>query len=69
MVGWVDHRNSMNIWEKRKIILSAVKWTFLLFPVHGLVSTRAELFRVPKLGFNIDSVSEPSRLQYEQSLI
>lgn len=71
MVGWwLAPRTGLSIWEKRKIILSAGKWTIILFPVHDLVNTRAELFRVPKLRVNIKNylMSEPSRLQSEQSL-
>jgi len=70
MVGWLDPRTGLSVWEKRKIILSAGKWTILLFPVHGLVTTRAELFWAPKLRVSIKNylVSEPSRLQSEQSL-
>jgi len=65
MVGWLGPRTGLSIWEKRKIILSARKWTILLFPAHDLVTKIAELFRAPKLRVNITNylVSEPSRLQ------
>jgi hypothetical protein len=70
MVGWLEPGTGLSFWKKRKIILYAEKWIILLLPIHGLVTTRAELFWAPKLRVSITNylVSEPSRLQSEQSL-